>query len=198
MNVLTLLINYLKQLEGVGERQAKKWALQLLYQPPEYLEQLGSLLLQLSKEDWQCKRCFHIRQQESAYCAICNDPYRGKSKEICVVADIFTLLAIEDAQIFRGKYHVLGKLISPLKGTLPEDTTIEALLKRLDEEGIEELIFALPASNEAEMTIAYIQKRLEGKALRFSQIAVGVPFGRSLAYTDALTLAKAFQHRIVL
>ncbi len=190
---LEKIVNMLKLIEGIGEKSALRYALDLLNKDSSYLLELSELIRSMATDSWKCSKCFNITDSEGL-CNICQDPERD-NQILCVVQNIPSLVAIERTREFKGKYHVLENLINLLNGILPEDTTIPHLLKRLEEEEIKELIFAVPATNEGELTMDYIRKSLEGKKLKITRLASGVPIGNAPEHIDELTLIRSLAER---
>lgn len=186
-------VEALSTFPGIGKKTALRMVLHLLKKPEDHTLKLTSALADLTDKVIRCKKCNHISDEE--ICPICQDSARD-NEVICVVEDIQDVMAIEQTRHFRGKYHVLGGLISPVDGINPEDLFIEHLLKRVEVEEVKELIFALNANMEGETTAFYIVKRLKDSGLKFSTIARGIAIGSELEYTDELTLAKSISGRI--
>jgi recombination protein RecR len=139
-----------------------------------------------------CPKCFHFTDGDE--CSICRDPARATG-ELCVVETTADLLAIEDSGAYRGRYHVLQGALAPIDGVGPKDLRIEELLKRIEAEGIREVIIATNPSSEGEATAHYLMKLLEKRPVRVSRIAFGIPMGGDLKYTDKVTLEKALSGR---
>ncbi len=166
-------------------------ALHLLRQPTEQIQAFADALLAARTQVGQCQRCFHL--SADPLCEICRNEER-RNGQLCVVADSRDLLAMERTREFRGCYHVLGGLISPMDGIGPELLQIQPLVQRVDAEGISEVILALTPSVEGDTTSLYLARLLRPFTL-VSRIAYGLPVGSELEYADEVTLARAFEGR---
>ncbi len=186
------LVRHLARLPGVGERSATRLAFHLLGARPELAEELGRALLEVHAAVARCERCGHLTEEQP--CGLCRRQGRDDG-QLCVVEGSAELLAIERSGAFRGRYHVLGGLISPLNGVGPDRLRIEELLGRLRSEPVREIIFALPPSLEGDATALYLQQRLAPSGLTCSRLAQGLPLGSELQYADEGTLARALEHR---
>jgi len=183
----------MSQLPSIGKRTALRLVLHLLQQPKEQTDRLAFALQNLRAEIKHCKNCFNISDVE--VCEICSNPLRNK-KVICVVEDIRDVMAIESTGQFKGNYHVLGGIISPMDGVGPSDLYIEPLVDKVKNGEVEELIFALSASMEGDTTNFYIFKQLEGIEIKVSTIARGISVGDELQYADEVTLGRSILNRI--
>lgn len=183
----------ISQLPGIGKRTALRLALHLLKQPADQTSRLVNALDKLRSEIKFCRQCFNI--SDDALCEICANPRRDESL-ICVVEDIRDVMAIENTGQFRGHYHVLGGKISPMEGIGPHNLTIEALVHKVKEGKIRELIFALSSTMEGDTTNFYIFKKLEGMPLITSTIARGIAVGDELEYADEVTLGRSIVNRV--
>ncbi len=192
ISVLDELIAHLARLPGIGFKTAQRLAIFILKSPDEYARQLAQAILDVKLKTHLCKRCFNVAEDE--YCRICSDPKRDVHK-ICVVEDIVDVMAIEETHTYNGLYHVLGGVISPLAGVNPEDLNINALLDRVKNEPIDEVILALNPSTEAETTIIYLTRLLRDTRVQISRLASGVPMGSHLEYLDGATIGMAIQAR---
>ena len=188
---LARLIDQFERLPGIGPRTAQRLALHVLRQPEEQIRAFAEALLAARSQVGQCRRCFHLSAEE--LCDICRNETR-RNGQICVVADSRDLLAMERSREFRGWYHVLGGLISPLDGVGPELLQIQPLVERVDREGIDEVILALTPSVEGDTTSLYLARLLR-PFTSVSRIAYGLPMGSELDYADDVTLARAFEGR---
>jgi len=186
-------VNELSRLPGIGRRSALRLALHLLRQEPSRTENLGSALLKLRSDIKYCSKCHNI--SDSELCTICSDQKRDNGL-ICVVEDIRDVMAIENTGQFRGLYHVLGGVISPMDGIGPADLTIQLLTKRTEDEQIREIIMALPATTEGDTTNFYLYKKLRDKVKVISAISRGVAIGDELEFADEITLGKSILNRI--
>jgi recombination protein RecR len=165
--------------------------LHLLRQPEEQIRAFADALLAARSQVGQCRRCFHLSAED--LCDICRNETRHNG-QICVVADSRDLLAMERSREFRGSYHVLGGLISPMDGVGPEMLQIQPLVQRVDREATQEVILALTPSVEGDTTSLYLARLLRPFTC-VSRIAYGLPMGSELEYADDVTLARAFEGR---
>jgi recombination protein RecR len=187
------LIDHFTRLPGIGGKTASRLVLYLLHSPKEYIDDFADKLDTLKESVTFCKDCYNLTEED--YCPICKDEYRDKLK-ILVVEDVLDLLAFENVSEYKGLYHVLGGLISPIQGIGPEDLTVNALLKRarlLNGKG--EMIIATNPNLEGEATAMYIKEQLKGSDINITRIARGVPTGADLDYADKVTLLRALQGR---
>lgn len=180
-------------LPGIGNRTALRLTLHLLKRNKDSVIQFSEAFKNLVQNVKQCKLCNNLSDDE--ICTICKSPKRDITT-ICVVEDIRDVLAIESTQQYRGLYHVLGGLISPMDGVGPSDLTIEHLQQRTENKNIEEVILALSATMEGDTTNFYIYRKLEGKNLKISTIARGIGIGDELEFTDEITLGKSITNRL--
>jgi recombination protein RecR len=181
------------KLPGVGKKTALRLVLHLLKKEVGDVNRLADALTKMRQEIQFCKRCFNISDGE--ICSICANTMRQQNT-ICVVENIRDVIAIESTQQFNGVYHVLGGVISPLDGVGPEQLNVESLIARIEEEQIDEIIFALSPNIQGDTTIYYIQKRLGAGKCKVTTIARGVAFGGELEYADEMTLARSLQNRL--
>jgi recombination protein RecR len=188
---LARLIDQFERLPGIGPRTAQRLALHLLRQPEEQIRSFADALLAARSQVGQCQRCFHLSAEP--LCEICRNAERGNG-QLCVVADSRDLLAMERTREFKGYYHVLGGLISPMDGIGPELLQVQPLVHRVDAEGISEVILALTPSVEGDTTSLYLARLLK-PVTTVSRIAYGLPVGSELEYADEVTLARAFEGR---
>ena len=188
---LARLIDQFERLPGIGPRTAQRLALHLLRQPEEQIRAFAEALLAARSQVGQCRRCFHLSAEE--LCEICRNESRHNG-QICVVADSRDLLAMERSREFRGVYHVLGGLISPMDGVGPELLQIQPLVERVAREHTDEVILALTPSVEGDTTSLYLARLLR-PFTSVSRIAYGLPMGSELEYADDVTLARAFEGR---
>tara|TARA_B100001175_G_scaffold203309_1_gene172570 strand:+ start:92 stop:712 length:621 start_codon:yes stop_codon:yes gene_type:complete len=186
-------VDQLSTLPGVGKRSALRLALHLLKKDKEKVEKFGQSFIDLINNINYCKECFTISDYD--LCQVCTNPNRDKGI-ICVVEDIRTMMAIENTLQYKGVYHVLGGLISPLDGIAPDDLKIEELISKIDKGKISEVIFALSTTMEGDTTNFYLFKRLKEKSLKISSIARGIAIGDELEYTDEVTLGTAISSRL--
>jgi recombination protein RecR len=167
--------------------------LHLLKQPKEVSESLLSSLKDFREKISFCKICHNLSDQE--ICEICFNPNRDKS-QICVVEDIRDVMAIENTNQYKGIYHVLNGIISPIDGIGPNDLTIESLVSKVKNSKVQEVIFALSSTMESDTTVFYIHKQLINYKIKISTIARGIPVGDELEYTDEITLARSIAKRV--
>jgi recombination protein RecR len=182
-----------KKLPGIGEKTALRLVLHLLKQEANKVELFSETMVRLRLEIKECKTCFNLSDNEE--CEICTNKLR-ESKVVCVVENIRDIIAIENTGSFRGQYHVLGGVISPINGIGPNELKIAALQDRIAQNHIDEIIMAISPTIEGDTTIFYISKLLKDSNLKITTIARGVSFGGELEYTDELTLARSIDSRI--
>mmetsp|Transcript_2778 Transcript_2778/g.6189 ORF Transcript_2778/g.6189 Transcript_2778/m.6189 type:complete len:214 (-) Transcript_2778:4426-5067(-) len=180
-------------LPGIGKKTALRLVLFLLKAPKEQTESLTDALRELRAAIKYCRHCHNVADE--SVCGICTNLQRDKSV-ICVVENIQDVLAIENTAQYKGHYHVLGGVISPMEGIGPEQLNIASLIQRVQETKPQEVIFALSATIEGDTTVFYITKKLKGCAIKASTIARGVAVGSELEYTDALTLGRSIVGRV--
>ena len=186
-------VNYLSRLPGIGKRTALRLVLYLLKQEKTFLQELGRSMIELSTNVDYCTSCFSI--SESEICEICANVKRDKTT-ICIVEDIRVLLAIERTMQYKGVYHVLGGLISPMDGIGPKDLRIEELLQKVENSDVKEVIFSLSTTMEGDTTNYYLFRKLSESGVKISSIARGIAIGDELEYTDEITLGAAISSRI--
>lgn len=192
----TLLENAVAQfakLPGIGKKTALRLVLHLLKQEVNEVALFGDTLTKMRKEIQFCKRCNNISDGE--ICSICSNTARNQHI-ICVVENIRDVIAIESTQQFNGTYHVLGGIISPLDGIGPDQLTIELLVKRITQEQVDELVFALSPNIQGDTTIYFIQKKIAHLPCKVTTIARGIAFGGELEYADEMTLARSIANRL--
>jgi recombination protein RecR len=181
------------QLPGIGKKTALRLVLHLLKQDENKVTHFSETIAKMRREILFCNRCHNI--SDANVCSTCNNQLRNQ-KLICVVENIRDVIAIENTQQFNGTYHVLGGIISPLDGIGPNDLNINSLINRVEEELVEELIFALNPNIQGDTTIYYIQKKMQGKNCNVTTIARGIAFGGELEFADEMTLAKSLANRL--
>jgi recombination protein RecR len=189
---LSRLIRVLGELPTIGPKTAQRLAYFLSRATPSLRTELAEAILALNRSLVRCAQCQTIA--ENSPCRICADTQRD-SKLICVVAEPSDVAALERTKIFRGHYHILGGLLSPLSGVKEKHLTISALLARVKKVKPREVILALNPSTEGEATVLLLRKRLAGLVPRLTRLAVGIPTGGELEYADELTLARALEGR---
>jgi recombination protein RecR len=188
------VIGSLGQLPGVGPRSAERYAYFLLRSDPAKARQLSDSLAQLHANITYCPKTFAFIQKGQKLSPLYTDPRRDK-QVVAVVADPFDIVALEKTNSYRGTYHVLGGLISPIDGIGPEQLRIKELLKRLDDDRVKELILATNASVEGESTALMITQQLGRRKLKITRLARGLPVGVDLEYADQITLTRALEGR---
>lgn len=186
-------VTELGRLPGIGRRTAVRLALHILKQDVSRAEFLGNALINLRRSVRYCTKCHNIADTE--ICMICADAKRDPSI-ICVVEDIRDVMAIENTSQFRGLYHVLGGIISPMEGVGPGDIQVNSLVNRVELGTVDEIILALPATTEGDTTGFYIFKRLGEKVKTISVISRGVAIGDDLEFADEITLGKSITYRV--
>ena len=189
---ITNLIECFKKLPGVGEKSAERMALACLNLDEETIKLFKTSLENSKTKIKKCKICGNLSEEDE--CDICKNKNRD-TKTLCVVEESKNIILFEKIGAFKGKYHVLGGLISPLDGINPENINIETLVNRIKKEGIKEVILAIKPTIEGETTSLYISKLLEGKNVTITKIAHGIPIGADIDYIDPLTLEIALEHR---
>ena len=186
-------VNEISQLPGIGKRTALRLALHLLKQPKENTTGLTQALIDFREDINFCSSCHNL--SDVPLCEICSNPARDDSL-LCVVEDIRDVIAIENTAQFKGFYHILGGIISPIDGVGPQDLNIESLKNKVKQGKVKEIIFALSATMEADTTNFYIYKILAPYNVKTSAIARGIPVGDELEYTDEITLGRSILKRI--
>ena len=186
------LIEQFQKFPSVGPKSAQRMAFQVLKMPLGEVERFANAILEAKKSSKTCEICFNISTQSP--CEICSSTNRNRSV-ICVVAETKDLIAIEKTNEYKGLYHVLQGLISPMDGIGAEDIRIKELLSRLTDENVKELILALSPSVEGEATSLYLTKLVKPFGITVSRIAFGLPVGTDLEFADEITLAKALEGR---
>ena len=198
-------VDQISTLPGIGRRTALRLALSLLRRDNERVKSLADAIVAMSEGVTPCNVCHNLTEQDT--CSICSEVTRNQNL-ICVVEDIRDLLAIENVGTFRGVYHVLGGIISPMDGIGPSDLNIEELILRLEEkntvvgvvedndsENETEIIFALPATMEGDTTSFYLYKKLVSLEIKITTLARGVAVGEALQHADEATLARSMDNR---
>ena len=188
------LIEEFQRLPGIGPKTASRLAYHLLRVPEEQAASLGQALLDLRAQTRFCSVCFNITDTATDPCAVCRDPQRDGSL-LCVVEAPLDVQAIERAQGFKARYHVLHGAISPVEGIGPENLKIRELVERVRVGEIREVILATNPSMEGEATAMYIHRQLQGLPVRVTRLARGLPVGGDLEYADETTLYKAIEGR---
>ncbi|CDF21296.1 recombination protein recR [Prevotella sp. CAG:617] len=190
--MLEKAIDELSKLPGVGKKTALRFVLHLLRQNKEQTLALGNSLIRLRENIMYCRRCHNISDTE--VCQICSNTLRDQTI-ICVVENVQSVLAIENTGQYKGLYHVLGGLISPMDGIGPGDLQIDSLVERAEKEPIEEIIFALSPTMEGDTTNFYIQRKLSHLSIRLTALSRGISVGDDLEYADEVTLGRSILAR---
>ncbi len=189
---LANLIDYFQRMPGIGPKSAQRIAFHLLKMPLSEVHKFAEAMITAKETIHYCDICFNMSATNP--CEICSSQNRDNST-ICVVAETKDLIAIENTNEYKGKYHVLQGLISPMDGIGAEDVRIKELLQRIAENDIKEIIIALNPSVEGEATSLYLTKLLKPFNIKISRIAFGLPIGSDIEYADEITLAKAIECR---
>ncbi len=184
------LINEFRKLPGIGPKSARRIVFYLLNLHKKEIKKLSDALLEMKARVRFCKICFNLSEEE--VCPVCQDQGRNQ-KKICVVESASDVAIIESTGEYRGLYHVLGALLSPIEDKGPEEIRIPDLVKRVEGESVEEVIIALNPTVEGESTATYIKKVLKG--VKVTRLASGLPVGGDLEYADELTLGRAISNR---
>ncbi len=191
-DAIARLISGLNRLPGIGEKSARRIALEILTWDTQEVRVLADLLMEVKTRVRECSVCFNLTEVDP--CAICTDTRRDRS--ILMVVDyVGDLLALERTHVFRGIYHVLGGRISPLDGVGPEDLHIQELLERVRQGEVREVILANGPTLEGDATAQYLRSGLEHLDVQVTQVARGLPVGSDLALADQVTLARALEGR---
>ncbi len=189
---LEAVVEALQKLPGVGAKSAQRMALHLLKEGPQAMEHLGELLNQAAHRVGFCQVCGSFTDRP--VCPVCEDPHR-ETGVLVVVAEASNVLTFERSGHFRGRYHVLGGLISPLRGVGPDQLKIRELLKRLEDGAIREIVLATNPTLDGEATASWLARILEPLGLKITRIGLGLPIGSDLEYADDLTLDRALEGR---
>ncbi len=186
------LIEHFQKFPSVGPKSAQRMAFYLLRMPKSEVEKFAQSMIEAKENTKTCEICFNL--SSTSPCEICRSPERDKST-ICVVAETKDLIAVEKTNEYKGLYHVLQGLISPMDGIGADDIRIKELLNRLTDERVKEVILALSPSVEGEATSLYLSKLIKPFGVKISRIAFGLPVGADLEYADEITIAKAIEGR---
>jgi len=186
------LIGHFKKMPGIGAKTAERMAFYILKSPKDEMMRFSSAINRVKESVKFCKKCGNLSETE--FCQICSDVRRDKGV-VCVVEEPKDLILIEKSGQFRGTYHVLFGVISPLDGIGPEDLRIKELLERVKQDKVKEVIFATNSNAEGETTALYLSKELKSFKVKTSRIAYGIPVGENLDYIDQATLIKALEGR---
>lgn len=189
---LEILIKELTKLPGVGEKSAQRLAFHILDKDEDQVDNLATAMQNAKRQLKHCSVCGNLTDQDP--CAICSDPGRRKD-QICVVETPRDLMAMERIREYKGTYHVLYGVISPMDGIGPEDINLKSLIKRLQGQDVDEVIIATNPTIQGEATAMYISKLLNPAGIKVSRIAHGIPVGSDLEFADEVTLLKSFEGR---
>ena len=189
---LTELISEFERLPGIGKKTAQRLAYNILEQPPERAEKFAEALVNARRKIHFCKVCQGLTDKE--ICNICSDNERDKTV-ICVVAEPKDVMAFERTREYRGLYHILHGVISPLDGITPDSLRIKELMSRLSDGTVTEIIMATNPTVEGEATASYISRLVKPMGIKVSRLAYGIPVGSDLEYADEFTLARALEGR---
>lgn len=181
------------KLPGIGEKTALRLVLHLLKQDNEKVKFFGDTVAKMRSEIKFCRHCHNVSDHE--ICEICDNSHRDQST-LCLVESIRDVIAIENTGIYRGVYHVLGGIISPIDGVGPEKLNIDSLVERIKSGSVKEVIMAISPTIEGDTTIFYVSKKLRDYPVKITSIARGVSFGGELEYTDEMTLARSIATRL--
>ncbi len=192
--LLDKAVNEFSKLPGIGKKTALRLVLHLLKQTNEEVYTFGNSIIELKEKVKHCKKCNNISDED--ICNICSNKKRNQLI-VCVVENIKDVMAIENTQQFKGLYHVLGGIISPMDGIGPSDLKIDSLINKVENDDISELILALSTTMEGDATNYYIFKKLKQYNIKISILARGVAFGDELQYADELTLGRSIINRTI-
>lgn len=192
MSAIDDLVTELSRLPTIGRKSAMRLTYHLLRQPPEQSRRLAEALVTLAEKVRPCSECFNLTESER--CALCTDARRDRTV-VCVVEEASDIPAIERTGEYRGLYHVLGGRLAPLDGVGPSDLTVAALVTRVTEGGIREVIVATNPKLEGEATALYLQEQLRPSGVAVSRLARGLPVGGDLEYADGVTIVQALSAR---
>lgn len=189
---IAALIEHFQKFPSIGPKSAQRMAFYMLRMPQSEIEKFAQCMIDAKKNTKTCEICFNL--SSTSPCEICSSSSRDKST-ICVVAETKDLIAVEKTNEYKGLYHVLQGLISPMDGIGADDIRIKELLARLTDDNIKEVILALSPSVEGEATSLYLSKLIKPFGVKISRIAFGLPVGADLEYADEITIAKAIEGR---
>lgn len=186
-------VNEFAKLPGIGRKTALRLTLFLLKQSEQEVDKFGESFIRLRKEIKYCRVCHNI--SDTDVCHICSNPSRDAGL-VCVVENIKDVMSIENTQQFRGLYHVLGGIISPMEGIGPHDLNLESLVERVGKENIREVVLALSTTMEGDTTNFYIYRKLSALGVKITTIARGIAVGDELEYADEITLGRSIVNRV--
>lgn len=190
--LLEKAVSEFSKLPGIGRKTALRLVLHLLRQSDSDVQQFATAIAKVKQEVKYCRVCHNISDED--VCPICSDPRRDASL-ICVVENVQDVMAVENTQQFRGLYHVLGGVISPMDGIGPDQLEIRSLVQRVEQGGVSEVILALSSTMEGDTTNFYISRKLASLDVKLSVIARGISVGDELEYTDEVTLGRSIVNR---
>lgn len=191
---LQAAIEALRMLPGVGPRSAERYAYHLLRADPHKAREIADNLAKLHANIDYCQKTFALIEKGQKLSPLYSDPGRDKTV-VAVVAEPFDINALESTGAYQGTYHVLGGLISPIDGFGPENLRIKELIKRIDDDGVKEIILATNAGVEGESTALFIQQQIGDRKIKITRLARGLPIGVDLEYADQITLSRALEGR---
>ena len=180
------------RLQGIGRKTAMRMAFSVLRLAPEEAEEFANAILEAKQSIHECPICGNLTDKE--ICSVCDDDTRDK-RLICVVEDVKAVMSIEKVREFRGVYHVLGGVISPINGLTPDNIRFAELIARVGEEDVREVIVATNPTPDGEVTAMYISKYLKPLGVKVTRLAYGIPVGSDLEYADEVTLGRALEGR---
>ncbi len=186
-------VNEFASLPGIGKKTALRFVLHLLKKDVSDIQRFGNTFIQLREKTQYCSQCHNI--SDEPICGICKNHSRDKST-ICIVENIKDVMAIENTAQYKGVYHVLGGVISPIDGIGPKDLNIETLIQKVAENKINELVIAIKPTMEGDTTNFYLYKKLKDFPVKITQIARGIAIGDELEYTDEVTLGRSIINRV--
>ncbi len=189
---LQKLIEQFRRMPGIGAKTAQRMAFYVLSLPKEEARELADTVNEAAEKIRRCTVCCNLTDED--VCPVCRNPQRSR-KLICVVENVEALMAIENTNEFKGTYHVLHGVISPLEEVEPDDITIKELLARITADEVQEVIMATGSNVEGELTAMYISKLLKPLGVKVTRLAYGLPVGSELQYADSVTLSRALQGR---
>ncbi len=188
------LITAFERLPGIGPKSASRLAFFLLRAPDEVAQDLAEALTDLKEKIAFCEECYNLTEAGQSRCRICQDPQRDASM-ICVVEEALDVMALERTGAYRGRYHVLHGVLSPIEGVGPDDIKSKPLIERVARGGVQEVILATNPSMEGEATALYLQQQLRPYGVQVTRLARGLPVGGDLEYADPNTLLRALSGR---
>lgn len=186
------LIEQFQKLPTIGRKSAERLAMAIVESDYKLVDDFSKSLTEVKDRIHACKICGNLTEDE--VCDICKDITRNE-EYLCIVEDVRNLIAIEKSHAYRGKYHVLGGLISPSDGLGPDQLNIDKLLERIEKENIEEVILAISSTIEGETTVLFLTNLLSERNIKITKLAQGIPVGSNLEYFDQLTLERALEDR---